>query len=86
MRFAIAGFSRKGGRVRAMQACKFVRDCKTGTWSLFSARRSGLTCYQDFDRFAPFVRGLRKKQLVTNQSLEKIENGIWLCCLPGRLH
>jgi hypothetical protein len=30
MRFAISGFSRKGGRGRAMQVCKFVRDCKSG--------------------------------------------------------
>jgi len=60
MRFAISGFSRKGGRGRAMQVCKFVRDCKS-----------------DFDRFTPFVKGLRKKQVVTNQSLEKIENAVY---------
>lgn len=32
MRFAISGFSRKGGRSRAMQVCKFVRDCKSGMY------------------------------------------------------
>ncbi|KAG9314583.1 Translin [Chiua virens] len=34
-------------------------------------------CKADFDRFAPFIKGLRKKQVVTNQSLEKIEDDIW---------
>ncbi|KAF8446189.1 Translin [Boletus edulis BED1] len=60
MRFAISGFSRKGGRARAVQVCNFVRDCKS-----------------DFDRFAPFVKGLRKKQVVTSQSLEKIEHAVY---------
>lgn len=77
MRFAISGFSRKGGRARAMQVCKFVRDCKSGMYFLPSTYCPGLTGHQDFDRFTPFVKGLRKKQVVTNQSLEKIENGIW---------
>ncbi|KAF8559331.1 Translin [Imleria badia] len=34
-------------------------------------------CKSDFDRFTPFVKGLRKKQVVTNQSLEKIENAVY---------
>jgi len=29
------------------------------------------------DRFAPFVKGLRRKQVVTNQSLEKIEDAVY---------
>lgn len=77
MRFAISGFSRKGGRARAVQVCNFVRDCKSGMCSLLSsACCPGLTGRPDFDRYTPFVQGLRRKQVVTNQSLEKIENGI----------
>lgn len=76
MRFAISGFSRKGGRAQAMQVCNFVRDCKSGMCFLSSTHCPGLASYQDLDRFTPFVKGLRKKQVVTNQSLEKIENGI----------
>jgi len=76
MRFAISGFSRKGGRARAVQVCNFVRDYKSGMCSLSRTPYPGLTGHQDFDRFTPFVKGLRKKQVVTNQSLEKIENGI----------
>lgn len=34
MRFAISGFSRKGGRARAVQVCNFVRDCKSGMYFL----------------------------------------------------
>ncbi|KIK71328.1 hypothetical protein GYMLUDRAFT_211458 [Collybiopsis luxurians FD-317 M1] len=29
MRFAIAGFSRPGGRAKALETCHFVRDCKS---------------------------------------------------------
>ncbi|KAF9229575.1 Translin [Gyrodon lividus] len=60
MRFAISGIARKGGRIRALQVCNFVRECKS-----------------NFDRFTPYVRELRKKQFVTNQSLEKIENAVY---------
>ena len=84
MRFAISGFSRKGGRIRAVQVCNFVRDCKSGMYSLFSIYYPRLTHHQDFDRFTPFIRGLRKKQVVTNQSVEKIESGIWSCSLSSR--
>ncbi|KIJ68664.1 hypothetical protein HYDPIDRAFT_106900 [Hydnomerulius pinastri MD-312] len=34
-------------------------------------------CKSDFDRYTPFVRELRKKQTVTNQSLEKIEDAVY---------
>ncbi|KAF8845328.1 Translin [Paxillus ammoniavirescens] len=34
-------------------------------------------CKSDFDRFTPFVKELRKKQIVTNQSLEKIEDAVY---------
>lgn len=37
MRFAISGFSRKGGRARAVQVCNFVRDYKSGTCFLSRA-------------------------------------------------
>ncbi|KAF5337309.1 hypothetical protein D9611_003198 [Ephemerocybe angulata] len=37
------------------------------------------TCKADFDRFTPFIYELRKKQSVTTQSLEKIEDS-W--CFP----
>ena len=84
MRFAISGFSRKGGRARAAKVCDFVRDCKSGMCSIFITSFTELTCRQDFDRFAPLIKGLRKKQTVTNQSLEKIENGIYLYCLSSR--
>lgn len=76
MRFAISGFSRKGGRARAIQVCNFVRDCKSGMCFFSSAFHPGLIDQQDFDRLTPFVKGLRKKQIVTSQSLEKIENGV----------
>ncbi|KAH0838515.1 Translin [Lanmaoa asiatica] len=77
MRFAISGFSRKGGRARAVQVCNFVRNCKSGTSFLSGHYCPGLIGHQDFDRFTPFVKGLRKKQVVTNQSLEKIENAVY---------
>ena len=32
-------------------------------------------CSTDFERFTPYVRDLSKKQAVTSESLEKIENG-----------
>ncbi|KAH7883828.1 Translin [Phlebopus sp. FC_14] len=34
-------------------------------------------CKADFERFTPFVKGLRKKQTVTGQSLEKIEDAVY---------
>ncbi|KAF9243875.1 Translin [Melanogaster broomeanus] len=34
-------------------------------------------CKSDFDRFTPFMKELRKKQIVTNQSLEKIEDAVY---------
>ncbi|KAG8220025.1 Translin family-domain-containing protein [Butyriboletus roseoflavus] len=77
MRFAISGFSRKGGRARAVQVCNFVRDCKSGMYFLSTTYCPRLTSHQDFDRFTPFVKGLRKKQVVTNQSLEKIEHAVY---------
>lgn len=33
------------------------------------------TVIADFERFTPYVRDLSKKQFVTSQSLEKIEDG-----------
>ncbi|KAH9937453.1 Translin [Fomitopsis serialis] len=57
MRYAISSISRRGGRFKANEVCKFVRGCRA-----------------DFDSFTPFCRELRKKQQVTSQSLEKIED------------
>lgn len=64
MRFAINALSQPGGRLKATDVCRFVRDCKS-----------------DFERFTPFVYDLRKKQNVTSQSLEKIENAAYAIVL-----
>ena len=76
MRFAISGIARRGGRAKANQVCAFVRNCKAGRHSspvlfLFSE----LGYWLDFERLTPYVRDLSKKQAVTAQSLEKIEDG-----------
>ncbi|KAF6766212.1 Translin [Ephemerocybe angulata] len=39
------------------------------------------TCKADFDRFTPFIYELRKKQSVTTQSLEKIEDTVYAICV-----
>ncbi|EPS99124.1 hypothetical protein FOMPIDRAFT_1125109 [Fomitopsis schrenkii] len=57
MRYAISSISRRGGRSKANEVCRFVRGCKA-----------------DFEGLTPYVRELRKKQQVTTQSLEKIED------------
>jgi hypothetical protein len=79
MRFAISGIARRGGRKKASQVCAFVRGCKAGRRcpkNLVSSVLSLLTNFvADFERMTPYIRELGKKQVVTSQSLEKIEDG-----------
>ncbi|KAG2156481.1 uncharacterized protein EDB93DRAFT_1079591, partial [Suillus bovinus] len=37
----------------------------------------------DFERFTPYVRELSKKQAVTSQSLEKIEDAVYAIVVRG---
>jgi len=36
----------------------------------------------DFEQYTPFIPDLRKKQAITNQSLQKIEDGLLLSVSP----
>lgn len=87
MRFAISGLSsHKGGRAKAAQVCAFVRACKAGELNDHSLRRRiplhnlnlRRICSLDFEQYTVFVPDLRKKQAVTAQSLEKIEDGSYM--------
>ncbi|KAJ8596473.1 Translin [Rhizopogon salebrosus TDB-379] len=40
-------------------------------------------CKADFERFTPYVRELSKKQAVTSQSLEKIEDAVYAIVVRG---
>ncbi|EGO03646.1 hypothetical protein SERLA73DRAFT_175199 [Serpula lacrymans var. lacrymans S7.3] len=40
-------------------------------------------CKADFERLCPYVRGLSKKQVVTAQSLEKIEDAVYAIVVRG---
>jgi Translin family len=78
MRFAISGIARKGGRTKASDVCAFVRRCKSGKESVSLSIEMNMTVWPllvDFERLTPYVRDLSKKQAVTSQSLEKIEDG-----------
>lgn len=76
MRFAISGIARRGGRTKANEVCAFVRNCKAGSCPSFTLRLfSEDNSWLDFERWTPYVRDLSKKQSVTAQSLEKIEDG-----------
>ncbi|KAF5374852.1 hypothetical protein D9758_000075 [Tetrapyrgos nigripes] len=81
MRFAISGFSRRGGRSNALDVCAFVRNCKAGKLRCLLAALSllRLTSFisADLERFTPYVWELNKKQAVTAQSLMKIEDAAY---------
>ncbi|KAI5898601.1 Translin [Schizophyllum commune H4-8] len=70
MRFAISSISRRGGRTKAAEICAFVRDCKAGM-PLSPSNQKALI------RLTPYVRELHKKQAVTSQSLQKIEDAAY---------
>ncbi|KAG6869172.1 hypothetical protein C0993_012271 [Termitomyces sp. T159_Od127] len=75
MRFAISAVARRGGRAKAIEVCAFVRACKAGTRALHLSTRADRP--SDFECLVPYVRDLSKKQAVTAQSLEKIENAAY---------
>ena len=77
MRYAIATIPRRGGRQRANDVCAFVRACKAGEWLHFACRipNAPTDARVDFEVWTPHFRELRKKQYVTAQSLQKIEDG-----------
>lgn len=77
MRYAISAISRRGGRSTANEVCSFVRSIKAGeaTCIRYSPFILSYYMYTDFERFIPYSRDLRKKQHVTSQSLEKMEDG-----------
>ncbi|KAG1783647.1 Translin [Suillus placidus] len=77
MRFAISGIAQKGGRARAREVCAFVRQCKAGKSVSLT-----IVC-KDFERFTPYVKELSKKQAVTSQSLEKIEDAVYAIVVRG---
>ncbi|EKM60850.1 uncharacterized protein PHACADRAFT_84062 [Phanerochaete carnosa HHB-10118-sp] len=62
MRYAISAISRRGGRTKAQDVCIFVRNCRAGRY---------------FEGWTPYFKDLRKKQNVTSQSLEKIEDAAY---------
>lgn len=77
MRYAISAISQRGGRTKAKDVCVFVRACRAGRDGFHAAapRKLNETCDPDFETFTPYYRELRKKQSVTSQSLQKIEDG-----------
>ena len=78
MRFAISSIPHRGGRAKANEVCAFVRNCKAGTHILTACiceKPQADFFNTDFELFVPHIRDLRKKQNVTSQSLEKIEDG-----------
>ena len=76
MRYAISAISRRGGRTKAQDVCTFVRSCRAGQIASVSHDTLCSSQYDvDFEGFTPYIRDLRKKQHVTSQSLEKIEDG-----------
>ncbi len=87
MRFAIAAIAQRGGRQKASDVCSFVRDCRAGEsvcWMHFlEPRRLRLRGLSDFEALTPYFRDLRKKQHVTTQSLEKIEDGWYITVRSG---
>ncbi|KAG6902317.1 hypothetical protein C0995_001696 [Termitomyces sp. Mi166 len=74
MRFAISAISRRGGRTKAIEVCAFVRACKAGAHAHQFLRLKLTSGGSDFERVTPYIRDLSKKQAVTAQSLEKIED------------
>lgn len=77
MRYAISGLGYRGGRTTAQEVCAFVRACKNG--KVFLWRLGQLWTFSSFnldlELLVPYHRDLARKQIVTMQSLEKIENG-----------
>lgn len=87
MRFAISAASMVGGRrQKVAEVCHFVRTCSAGKNSVsYTFRRLSSDAHwamKDWEPCTPYVRGLAKKQQVTNESLKKIEKGVCFlsCC------
>lgn len=77
MRFAIAAISSRGGRQKASEVCGFVRSCKAGESFRRYAVAFDVQRSLDFETLTPHFKELRKKQHVTSQSLQKIEDGMY---------
>lgn len=74
MRLAITTLAKGKGRARGEEISDFVRRCKAGM-HIYGQGTTGFNRAIDFERFTPFVRELSKKQQVTKQSVQKIEEG-----------
>ncbi|OCB85234.1 Translin [Sanghuangporus baumii] len=77
MRFAITSIGRRGGRGTARAVSDFVRNCKAAYLRSFTLANLHTTNKTDFEGFTPYVRHLGKKQAVTTQSLQKIEDAAY---------